>query len=253
MSNASTRESTIKRIQKLSEEVRERESSRPTYRSIGSSVGSFAKYLEDAKRSGLIMSPEEEAQEAAKKEATDMEEEEKFRCHNMPHDMIKATRNVAIDESIESMRVVRKFIGYSMDRDYKKKTLVLCGSVGVGKSFAAAMWCRDNTTTKFATWISASDYCNAIWDKNAALLRSAKVVSRLVIDELGAEYDDKHGRSAGSLCDLIRGRIADELYTVITTNLVASDLRGSYGDRLTSRLSEVGVVMHCHGDDLRQG
>lgn len=135
--------------------------------------------------------------------------------------------------------------------------LVLSGTVGCGKSVAAA-WLLDRnertdqlqlvgldpvSQTKRLTgaWVAAaalveaSDFAPEFW-------RPLRSVHLLVIDEAGAERLDAKGRALGNFTELLRRRYDASLRTVITTNLPPAQWLRVYaegdGGRLRDRLAE---------------
>lgn len=140
--------------------------------------------------------------------------------------------------------------------DGQATILVLAGSVGTGKSQAAA-WALDahwqitaaappgsplrrrgaRGVNGLPLWLSASAL-NAVapWDEAVARWKGAEI---LVIDDLGTEEATP---KALSLVDsTIVHRCAEGLHTVITTNLAQSAFAKRYGERFTDRVRQSGL------------
>lgn len=135
-----------------------------------------------------------------------------------------------------------------------KTILVLSGSPGSGKSFAASRFLCDTaagntwTTAKFldvSTLARVSRY-----DEKA--MKEIEEASALVIDDLGMEFDDKSGAFRSLLDAVINARYANALKTVITTNLDATAFKARYGERVADRIREVGAFVVCGGESLRR-
>lgn len=156
--------------------------------------------------------------------------------------------------------------------------LILAGTVGTGKSLAAAwaLWDRLVMTSPVnmhtgqkippdgRLWISAQDVCNLNpqWSPDRAELDHLKAVPFLVVDDVGAEDG-----VAAKIDALICSRCADGLRTIVTTNLGVPDFVGRYGERLRDRVRQGGLVdgvdrqgnpikrakwwVQCRGESLR--
>lgn len=175
-----------------------------------------------------------------------------------------------------AMRAVGKWL-----EDDEARLIVLAGSVGTGKSQAAAwglatFW-QESTEAEAGSpkrmrirphglpkWMSAGDF-NREWPNNRAP-RDWRRASFLVIDDLGVENltDVARAMVDAVVCE----RWADDLRTVITTNAPLQDtdkgggpvpgFESRYGDRITDRLRESGLHrgkpkywVTCDGKSLR--
>lgn len=123
--------------------------------------------------------------------------------------------------------------------------VVLQGGVGCGKSCAAALW----ASQKNAYWITAKALARiGAYDDDAKKLEKHK---HLVIDDLGTEYADQKGFFLSNLDGLIDARYADELPTVITTNVSAAEFKTRYGERIADRIRGSGAWVEVGGGSLR--
>lgn len=125
--------------------------------------------------------------------------------------------------------------------------LVLAGSVGVGKSTAAAWgaleWARtypwnslpSGTHTEPLIWLSQTDLpkLSAIGDQGAALCDAAAVAELLVVDDAGREGNRP---AIEALSDVLCERVDKRRLTILTANLVGPAFVARYGEPLANRL-----------------
>jgi DNA replication protein DnaC len=159
-----------------------------------------------------------------------------------------------------------------------REMLVLLGGCGCGKTVAAASWLHKyvsnsahwqpirpflvrgngNDDLPVPTWCGSS----LIWTTSAQLARmdhfDQKAVDRvakahrLVIDDLGAEYQDAKGFFGSLLDEIIDARYTHKLPTVITSNLDAASFKARYGVRIVDRIREAGRFVGCGDKSLRR-
>jgi DNA replication protein DnaC len=123
--------------------------------------------------------------------------------------------------------------------------VVLQGGVGCGKTCAAALW----ATKVDAHWVTAKALARmSAYDDEAKNLEKRR---HLVIDDLGTEYADAKGFFLSNLDGLIDARYADELPTVITTNVAADEFKARYGARIADRIRGAGAWVEVGGTSLR--
>lgn len=150
--------------------------------------------------------------------------------------------------------------------------VVLSGRRGCGKTVAAGRWLLGMA----AAWDARSDkfrYGNggglfldatklARWSRyNEEEMTRLERVGALVVDDLGIEYDDKHGAFRSFVDGLINARYSNSVPTLITTNLPANDFQSDgqkvegfksrYGERVADRIREVGKFVELRGDSMR--
>jgi len=80
------------------------------------------------------------------------------------------------------------------------------------------------------------------------LLQSA----RLVIDDLGVEFQDSKGNFMAILDEVIDTRYDESRPTVITTNLDADAFKSRYGERIADRIRESGKFVSLGNASLRR-
>lgn len=147
--------------------------------------------------------------------------------------------------STPAVQAAEKFLGST------SAALVLLGGTGCGKT-TAATWVafrRGGDRPGFVTAAELErrgryDHEHTAWLFERTLL---------VLDDLGVEPLDGKGYFRGLLDELINAFYADGRRFVLTTNLdMRPDIAERYGDRLVSRLREVGLVEQCGAVDLRR-
>lgn len=147
--------------------------------------------------------------------------------------------------------------------DPGKWCLVLSSSKGSGKTVAAGHWL-----------VSQAPTCPMYWDKDKkARMRlpawwTAAQLSRLssfgpeldavfkhrgpiVVDDMGAEYSDRHGFMQTLVDALVDGRYSEVRPLLMTTNLNAQAFRERYGDRVADRLNEGGAFFEFKSKSMR--
>lgn len=128
--------------------------------------------------------------------------------------------------------------------------LALGGSVGVGKTTAAA-WAlveRGGLFRKASQITRLSQYDAEAWER----LYSS---SLLVIDDLGTEPHDQGGWGRAALLDLFDRRYDARAKTIFTVNVSLDTFRQRYGQdggRFLDRLREAGEWFNVAGESLRR-
>ena len=126
--------------------------------------------------------------------------------------------------------------------------LVLVGPPGTGKSIAACSWCW----AKRGLFYRAAEINRMSWFQNDEI-DQLSTYPNLVIDDLGAEYDNERGNWRSKLDAIINERYdrGANAATVITSNFGLSRLEEHVGERAWQRLNEAGKVVVCAGPSLR--
>lgn len=130
--------------------------------------------------------------------------------------------------------------------------LVLGGSVGRGKSVAASWWLLEAVGKSKHEPLFVSSARLSRWERydNAEMDRLLLAI-RLVIDDLGEEFNDTKGNFLAVLDETISDRIANRRKTVITTNLDVVKFRDRYGERITDRIKGAGRWVAFAGKSMR--
>jgi len=128
--------------------------------------------------------------------------------------------------------------------------LVLAGDVGRGKTVAASWWLLQAVAQRQPLFVSAARLSR--WDRyDRGEMDRLLLASRLVIDDLGEEFNDTKGNFLAVLDETISDRVANRRPTVITTNLSLEDFTERYGIRIRDRIREAGRWQSFAGPSMR--
>lgn len=137
------------------------------------------------------------------------------------------------------------------------KGLMLCGSVGTGKSYAAA--CVANALIDTGTPCMMTNFSrmvniiNSSFEGRQKYIDSLNEFDLLIIDDLAAERDTEF--MAEQIMNIIDARYRAGLPLIVTTNLTAQELSGTTDirkQRVFSRLIEMCVPITVTGRDRRK-
>jgi len=146
--------------------------------------------------------------------------------------------------------------------------LVLSGQAGCGKTVAASWWLW-RFVMEVGNWrwtdfgpkflFRAPLFATATrltrWPRfDAGRMTQLHEASRLVVDDLGAEYMDEKGAFMAFLDELVNERYANRRPTIFTTNLLAEDFRNRYGGekgRIADRIRERGRFVSLATPSMR--
>jgi DNA replication protein DnaC len=143
--------------------------------------------------------------------------------------------------------------------DYRggaRKSLVIMGTVGTGKTWLAAAIARDlmvNTDHPVpVTFITVADMIDLLrtarpgMDVDMAQFANAPV---LVLDDLGSEYQTEWSRA--QMYRLSHARYHDGLPTIVTTNLKGQEIHDTYEARTVQRLFGGAAKIDMVGESRR--
>lgn len=102
-----------------------------------------------------------------------------------------------------------------------------------------------------ALFVKAGHLASAVHQGDEVLWDKAATVPVLVVDDLGREYADQHGRWISELDLLIDDRHEAKLRTIVTSNLNATEFKERYGERIADRIRQDGRIVVCTGESLR--
>jgi DNA replication protein DnaC len=128
--------------------------------------------------------------------------------------------------------------------------LVLCGSVGRGKTFAAAVGIA---SAGRGIAIKAPELAARVSPMPTELERRVDLRQQLlVLDDLGAEADPRNARWSDSFFRFVESRA---LYgrTIITSNLLRVQFRDRYDPRVIDRLNSNARAIEVTGESMRKG
>jgi DNA replication protein DnaC len=159
-----------------------------------------------------------------------------------------------LDQPLDTpaLRLARSFA------EGRKRVLVLAGGTGAGKTTAATWYALAGISTAPAFVRAGELEARGRYDKELrAWLRSR---SLLVVDDIGAEVLDGKGVFGSLLDEIVDAFYGDRKPLILTTNLAQrrKDAGGEpqfierYGERIASRMREVGRWGDCGNVDLRR-
>jgi len=127
--------------------------------------------------------------------------------------------------------------------------LVLGGSVGVGKSVAAA-WALEQSPGATA-WVTSAGFATLVGGfSGQAECERLKHVDVLCVDDYGTEHLSSFAEAV--FHEVLAARHEDALRTVMTHNLSREDFRRRLGSRLADRIATDCVYVECAGASLRR-
>jgi DNA replication protein DnaC len=130
-----------------------------------------------------------------------------------------------------------------------RNVVVLSGSVGVGKTVAAARWCMERSQrirfVRATTFAASSRYDR----ETRELYYNA---AGLCLDDVGTEYADKKESFLVDLDELIDTFYADCRPLLVTTNLRSADFQKRYGARVWDRLNQCANWRPVNGSSMRK-
>jgi DNA replication protein DnaC len=141
-------------------------------------------------------------------------------------------------------------------RKHTSGILVLAGTVGCGKTTAAAWWLAQEQERhpylKTGNPLFVPTFrLERMSRYNDDQMKRVERARRLVLDDIGTEFLDTKGNFVALLRGLVDARYSDDLPMVITTNLGLDDFRERYGERTYDRLKEVGAFSFSDVKSLR--
>ena len=136
--------------------------------------------------------------------------------------------------------------------DNSKFGVMLCGICGNGKTtllyaFRSILGylsdCRAFEQRKGIRIVDAKEI--AIYAKDERLFCELRSVDMLGIEDMGREATQvlNFGNVSNPVIDLLEYRYNNQLFTFITTNLNAEEVRKKYGDRIADRFNEMIEVI----------
>jgi DNA replication protein DnaC len=154
-----------------------------------------------------------------------------------------------------AVEVCKKFI-VNFDEEYSN--LVLCGTVGTGKSFLSCCIAHDLLESYHSVIylssialfdILAKKQFSSDFEEREESNKNLYECDLLIIDDLGTELTNSFVASA--LFGLINERHLRRKSTIISTNLDLPDIREKYSDRVLSRLTGSYTFLNLTGRDMR--
>lgn len=152
-------------------------------------------------------------------------------------------------------------LAVSLTKEKPMCGVMLCGTPGNGKTtlllaFRSALnWLNDNNAfecDRSMRIVDAKDIQRCAKDfKSFDELRKRDM---LAIEDMGREATEvlDYGNVMSPVIDLLEHRYNEQLYTFITTNLTATQVRKKYGNRIADRFNEMLDVIIFKGDSYRR-
>lgn len=123
-----------------------------------------------------------------------------------------------------------------------RKGLLIRGGIGTGKTKIVHALVKVILEAEkiHAKFIHATDLQELYVNKNAAEIESLKVRKYTVVDDLGVENVEvkNWGNTSEPFNNLFDYRYRHGMQSIITTNLVPSQIKETYGDRIADRIRE---------------
>ena len=151
-----------------------------------------------------------------------------------------AVRVLAGVRETEAIAIMRRMLAG------EGRLVVLFGPAGSGKSIAAAWACA---ASHGAAYFHAGDF-SELRDQGLErgqegwFQKRVQTFPLIVIDDWGTEHNGPARYAAGRIEKAIIERDANDLATVLTTNMLPSDARERYGERIASRVNGDGLGWH---------
>lgn len=163
-------------------------------------------------------------------------------------------------EHYERMKTVyEKIHSYAERFNMKSGNLLLVGGTGLGKTHLSVAIAKKVVEKGYDVVYSPAtsmlaDFEYQRFGNSTSGIESADTskyfnCELLIIDDLGTEVNNQF--TTNCLYNIINVRLNSGLPTVISTNLVSSDLRSRYWDRITSRIFGEYNIMAFLGKDVR--
>lgn len=140
-----------------------------------------------------------------------------------------------------------------------KKTIVLMGNTGVGKTYLTECLCNElinkNVVVNFYTSFALNDlffkYHTSFSENRVGRLDSVMSCDVLILDDFGSEPKIK--TTEEYFYNLFNERLTKNLTTIITTNLSPLQILDRYGERIFSRLNnkKTSGLLKINNKDLR--
>lgn len=135
--------------------------------------------------------------------------------------------------------------------DDDRRIRILSGGVGCGKTWAAVRWLGDHGGLSPMFLRCSAFEAAGRYDKE--LRRAWQTCSALVLDDLGAEYQDGKGNLMADLDELFDTYSTRKARLIVTTNIDPTDFKARYSARILSRLRESARWKSSNEADRRVG
>lgn len=154
--------------------------------------------------------------------------------------------------------ICHSFINDFTGTEKKYSNLLFFGETGVGKTFLTNCIAKELIERyQSVIYLSAIKLFNILSDaefehnNTDAKNQVSQILNcdLLIIDDLGTELSNSFTNSA--LFNCLNERLITKHSTIISTNLIFTELMDRYSERITSRLAKEFTFLKIYGDDLR--
>lgn len=182
-----------------------------------------------------------------REEAEERERAHEARRHRMLDAGWQPRELTSAKQADESKQAIVHVKGWDPART---NILIVAGTKGCGKTTAAAWWAlRQPRVPRFISAIELSRSSRYNEDKRESLLKC----HALVVDDLGAEWNDSKGSFRVDVDEVVNAFYRGMRPLLITTNIATiEEFRGAYGERVVDRLRECATWGTCTNESLRQ-
>lgn len=154
------------------------------------------------------------------------------------------------------VKIYSRCKSYCENFDNEVKSLLFCGSTGLGKTFLSSCIAKDIIDReKIVVYVRATRLFNMYEDykfgrnNDKSIIDNLYSADLLIIDDLGTEPQNKNNTSF--LFDIVCERLSSGKKLIINTNLSVNELAKIYSPRFASRIYEGFEVYKFYGNDIR--
>lgn len=163
-----------------------------------------------------------------------------------------ASRNMKYQESEEITLAIKKMADALTAKSHKTG-IVLCGTCGNGKTTLVRALQNSLVYLKLR---NLTEYGMPIMDARevAERMKECKTSPLLAIEDMGKEPTTKldYGNILNPVIEVLEHRYNEQLFTVISTNLTAKEIKEKYGTRIADRFNEMMSVIIFTGKSFRR-
>lgn len=161
------------------------------------------------------------------------------------------------DDAVEPRDLARRYMSKLDEMLSRGIGMLLWGDNGRGKTGLSVVVCKEARRRGYTVlFTECADLKRCVidrvpFDDDQTMLERARSVDLLVLDDLGKGVQDRTGFGARMLDELIRHRNANQLSTVITTNMGMAALKEELKPSTMHSLKECVVPAKIEGPDRR--
>ena len=192
----------------------------------------------------------EEYEQEEEKKAKIKKADEIIRMAGIPRRFIDRTFATFCTEEHNKRRALRAVVEYAESIPNEGACLIMCGSVGTGKTHLSCALiqylAKKGVSAAYTTTYSMIRRIRDTWKNNAIETEKSAIhaftsPSVLVIDEVGVQYGTDSEKLI--MFDILNSRYENRKSTVFASNFTPDKLRDFFGERISDRLREDGVIV----------